>query len=86
MGIKLGELKSEARSLLRAGAVGPALAAFDHILESNPLDQDSRLKVADLLAGLGDREGATALYHALCNHDLRSGHRAARRRCPRRRA
>jgi CRP-like cAMP-binding protein len=74
MGIKLGELKAEARTLLRAGEVGAALAAFDHILASNPLDHDSRLKVADLLAGLGDREGAAALYRALAMHDLRSGH------------
>jgi CRP-like cAMP-binding protein len=74
MGIKLGELKTEARALLRSGQVGPALAAFDHILASNPLEYDSRLKVADLLAGLGDREGAAALYRALASHDIRSGH------------
>jgi CRP-like cAMP-binding protein len=74
MGIKLGELKSEARTLLRAGEVGAALAAFDHILASNPLEYDTRLKIADLLAGLGDREGAAALYRALALHDIRSGH------------
>jgi CRP-like cAMP-binding protein len=74
MGIKLGELKAEARTLLRAGEVGAALAAFDHILASNPLEYDTRLKIADLLAGLGDREGAAALYRALALHDLRSGH------------
>ena len=74
MGIKLGELKAEARTLLRAGETGAALAAFDHILASNPLDYDSRLKIADLLSGLGDREGAAALYHALALHDIRSGH------------
>jgi CRP-like cAMP-binding protein len=74
MGIKLGELKAEARTLLRAGEVGAALTAFDHILASNPLDYDSRLKIADLLVSAGDREGAAALYHALAIHDLRSGH------------
>jgi CRP-like cAMP-binding protein len=74
MGMKLGELKSEARALLRAGQVGPALAAFEHILASNPLDYDSRLKVADLLAGQGDRDGAAAIYAALALHDIRSGH------------
>ena len=70
MGIKLGELKAEARTLLRAGERGPALAAFDHILASNPLEYDSRLKIADLLAGLGDREGAASLYRALASHDM----------------
>ncbi|HSZ82588.1 MAG TPA: cyclic nucleotide-binding domain-containing protein [Polyangia bacterium] len=74
MGIKLGDLKAEARTLLRAGEVGAALTAFDHILASNPLDYDSRLKIADLLVSAGDREGAAALYHALALHDLRSGH------------
>jgi CRP-like cAMP-binding protein len=74
MGIKLGDLKAEARTLLRAGEVGAALTAFDHILASNPLDYDSRLKIADLLVSAGDREGAAALYHALAMHDLRSGH------------
>jgi CRP-like cAMP-binding protein len=74
MGIKLGELKAEARTLVRAGEVGAALAAYDHILSSNPLEYDSRLKIADLLMGLGDREGAIALYRALALHDIRSGH------------
>jgi CRP-like cAMP-binding protein len=74
MGIKLGELKAEARALVRAGEAGAALAAYDHILASNPLDYDSRLKIADLLAALGDREGAVALYRALALHDIRSGH------------
>jgi CRP-like cAMP-binding protein len=74
MGIKLGELKAEARTLLRAGEIGAALTAFDHILASNPLDYDSRLKIADLLVSAGDREGAVALYRALALHDIRSGH------------
>jgi CRP-like cAMP-binding protein len=74
MGIKLGELKAEARTLLRAGEIGAALTAFDHILASNPLDYDSRLKIADLLVSAGDREGAVALYRAVALHDIRSGH------------
>jgi CRP-like cAMP-binding protein len=74
MGIKLGEMKAEARTLARAGEVGAALSAYDHILASNPLDYDSRLKIADLLAGLGDQDGAAAVYRALAQHDIRSGH------------
>jgi CRP-like cAMP-binding protein len=74
MGIKLRELKAEARTLLRAGEVGAALAAYDHILATTPLDYDSRLKIADMLAGLGDRDGAATLYRALATHDIRSGH------------
>jgi CRP-like cAMP-binding protein len=68
------ELKAEARVLLRAGEVAAALAAFDHILAANPLDYECRLKIADLLAGLGDDAGATALYRALAIHNIRAGH------------
>jgi CRP-like cAMP-binding protein len=74
MGIKLGELKAEARTLLRTGEIGPALAAYDYILATNPLDYDSRLKIADLLSGAGDKAGAAELYRALAMHDMRSGH------------
>jgi CRP-like cAMP-binding protein len=68
------ELKAEARILLRAGEVGAALAAFDHILAANPLDYGCRLKIADLLAGLGDDSGAASVYHALAIHNVRAGH------------
>jgi CRP-like cAMP-binding protein len=74
MEIKVGELKAEARALARAGELGAALAAYDHLLASNPLDYDSRLKIADLLAAGGDREGAVALYRALALHNIRAGH------------
>jgi CRP-like cAMP-binding protein len=74
MGIKLGELKAEARTLARAGQLGAALAAYDHMLASNPLDYDSRLRIADLLAAGGDRAGAAAVYRGVAYHDIRSGH------------
>jgi CRP-like cAMP-binding protein len=74
MGIKLRELKGEARVLARVGEIGSALAAYDHILASNPLDYDSRLKIADLLVRLGDSAGAAAVYRAVALHDIRSGH------------
>ena len=74
MGIKLRELKGEARMLARVGEVASALAAYDHILASNPLDYDSRLKIADLLVRIGDSAGAAAVYRAVALHDIRSGH------------
>jgi CRP-like cAMP-binding protein len=74
MGIKLRDLKADARMLMRAGQLGPALAAYDHILAANPLDYDSRLKIADLLAVAGDRDGARTVYHTVALHDIRSGH------------
>jgi len=74
MGIKLRELKDEARVLARVGELPAALAAYDHILAENPLDYDSRLKIGDLLARLGDTAGAAAVYRAVALHDIRSGH------------
>jgi CRP-like cAMP-binding protein len=74
MVITLRELKAEARTLARVGELGAALAAYDHILASNPLDYDTRLKVADLLARTGDAPGAAAVYRAVALHDIRSGH------------
>jgi len=72
----VGELKGEARVLVRAGEIGAALSAYDHILAHNPLDYGCRLKVADMLARLGDAGGAGALYRALALHNLRAGHAA----------
>jgi cAMP-dependent protein kinase regulator len=74
MGIKLRDLKTEARNLAQAGQLGPALAAHEHMLAQNPLDDDSRHKVADLLLQLGDKAGASQVYRAVAMHDVRSGH------------
>jgi CRP-like cAMP-binding protein len=68
------ELKAEARTLLRAGETSAALAAYDHILATNPLDYGCRLRIADLLAGFGDAPGAAAVYRALALHNIRAGH------------
>ena len=67
-------LKAEARTLLRAGELGAALAAYDHILATNPLDYGVRLKIGDLIARLGDVAGAATIYHALAVHNVRAGH------------
>jgi CRP-like cAMP-binding protein len=74
MGIKLRELKAEARLLVRAGELAPALAAYDHILTVSPLDDDSRLKIADLLVRTGYRAAAIEVYRSVAAHDIRSGH------------
>jgi CRP-like cAMP-binding protein len=74
MGIKLRDLKTEARNLARAGQLGPALAAYDHMLAVNPTDDDSRRKIADLLAALGDKAGAIEVYRTVAMHDIRAGH------------
>jgi CRP-like cAMP-binding protein len=74
MATKLRDLKNEARTLARAKQYPAALAAHDHMLAINPLDYDSRRKIADLLLGLGDRAAAAEVYRAVAMHDVRSGH------------
>jgi CRP-like cAMP-binding protein len=74
MAIKLRDLKNEARTLTRARQYPAALAAHDHMLAVNPLDYDSRRKIADLLLAMGDRVGAAEVYRAVAMHDVRSGH------------
>ncbi len=74
MGFSLGDLKSQARTLVRSGEVPMALAAYEHLLATNPLDNDSRLKIADLLALQGDKAAAAEVYRAVGLHDIRSGH------------
>ena len=58
----------------RAKQCAAALAAHDHMLAANPLDSDSRRKIADLLLRAGRRAGAVEVYRALAMHDVRSGH------------
>ena len=71
---KLRDLKTEARTLARAKQYAAALAAHDHMLAVNPLDNDSRRKIADVLLALGDRAAAADVYRAVAMHDVRSGH------------
>jgi CRP-like cAMP-binding protein len=74
MAIKLRDLKTEARTLARAKQYAAALAAHDHMLAVNPLDNDSRRKIADLLLALGDQAAAAHVYRVVAMHDVRSGH------------
>lgn len=74
MPFTLRDLKGQARTLVRSGEVPMALAAYEHLLAENPLDNASRLKVADLLALLGDQPAAAEVYRAVAVHDIRAGH------------
>jgi CRP-like cAMP-binding protein len=74
MPLQLRDLKAEARNLTRTGQFAAALAAHDQMLAKNPLDSESRRRVADLLFQLGDKAGAVEVYRAVAMHDVRSGH------------
>ncbi|HEY6477299.1 MAG TPA: cyclic nucleotide-binding domain-containing protein [Polyangia bacterium] len=74
MPLQLRDLKNEARNLVRAGQFAAALAAHDQMLAANPLDSESRRRIADLLFQLGDKAGAVEVFRAVATHDVRSGH------------
>jgi len=74
MAIKLRDLKNQARTQVRARQYAGALAAHEHMLAANPLDNDSRRKIADLLLALGDKAAAANVYRIVAMHDVRSGH------------
>jgi CRP-like cAMP-binding protein len=73
MTVTLAEAKANARAFLAAGETAAALATFDHILAAQPLDDELRLEIADLLAGAGKAVEAGEIYRALSLHLLRAG-------------
>jgi CRP-like cAMP-binding protein len=74
MPLQLRDLKNEARNLSRGRQYAAALAAHDQMLAANPLDSESRRRIADLLFQLGDKAGAVEVFRAVAMHDVRSGH------------
>jgi CRP-like cAMP-binding protein len=73
MTVTLAEAKANARAFLAAGETTAALATFDHILAAQPLDDELRLEIADLLGGAGKTTEASEIYRALSLHLLRAG-------------
>jgi len=71
MPLQLRDLKAEARNLTRTGQFAAALAAHEQMLAKNPLDSESRRRIADLLFRLGDKAGAVEVYRAVAMHDVR---------------
>ena len=70
----LGEVKAHARRLFLRGDVLHALRLYDAVLAAAPLDYDARIKVADCLDSLGDKQPAQALYRAVSEFCTKTGH------------
>lgn len=70
----LREVKSHARRLFMRGEAAYALRLYDAIVQAAPLDWDARMKVADCLVALGDRDAAADIYRAVAWFCLKSGH------------
>jgi CRP-like cAMP-binding protein len=73
MAVTLAEAKARARAFVAAGEPTAALLTLDHILAAQPLDDDVRLEIADLLAHTGKPSEAAEIYRALSLHFLRAG-------------
>jgi CRP-like cAMP-binding protein len=74
MALTVRDLRVDALRRSAAGDAAAALYIYDHLLAANPLDYGARLRIADLLVALGDHDGAAAVYAAVAEHDMRSGH------------
>ena len=74
MKIALREARDEARRLRRNGDFPHALRAYQRILAALPLDYETRIAIADVLAQAGHTDPAAEVYRSVAIHDIRAGH------------
>jgi CRP-like cAMP-binding protein len=70
----VGEVKLAAQGLYGKGEALHALRCYDAVVAEQPLDLDARMKVADCLVALGQRDAAVAIYRQAAWFGLKSGH------------
>ncbi|MGB8295249.1 MAG: cyclic nucleotide-binding domain-containing protein [Polyangia bacterium] len=74
MKITLREARDEARRYRRNGDHPHALRAYQRILAALPLDYETRLAIADVLAEAGQTDAAAEVYRSVAIHNVRAGH------------
>jgi len=74
MKIALREARDEARRYRRHGDFPHALRAYQRILAALPLDYETRIAIADVLAEAGHHDAAAEVYRSVAIHDIRAGH------------
>jgi len=74
MKITLREARDEARRFRRNGDHPHALRAYQRILAALPLDYETRLAIADVLAEAGQTDAAAEVYRSVAIHNVRAGH------------
>jgi len=74
MKITLREARDEARRFRRNGDHPHALHAYQRILAALPLDYETRLAIADVLAEAGQTDAAAEVYRSVAIHNVRAGH------------
>ncbi|HKE18208.1 MAG TPA: hypothetical protein VKB80_25195, partial [Kofleriaceae bacterium] len=70
----LGEIKAHAMRLFARGEAMHALRLYDAIVAAAPLDYESRLRVGDCLAALGQGPAAIDVLRSVGWYALKSGH------------
>ena len=70
----LAEVKGHARRLFLRGEANYALRLCDAIVEAAPLDADARLKVADCLVAMGDKDAAAEVHRSVAWYCMKAGH------------
>jgi CRP-like cAMP-binding protein len=74
MSTTLREARAEARRLRDQGEHARALAIYQHILSTVPLDYEVRTLIADVLVDLGAADAAAQICRTVATHDIRAGH------------
>jgi CRP-like cAMP-binding protein len=74
MKITLREARDEARRYRRNGDHPHALREYQRILAALPLDYETRLAIADVLAEAGQTDAAAEVYRTVAIHNVRAGH------------
>lgn len=72
--MKTADLRAAADARLWADDFGGALSGYLRLLESNPLDLDARLRVADALLALGEVQAAAGVYTAVARLGAHAGY------------
>lgn len=70
----IAELKTHGLALFAKGKTHAALQCYDAIVAAHPLDYEARVRVADCLAALGEKDAANRAYRAVAWYAIKSGH------------
>lgn len=74
MPVTLRQAKKQALAFRQQGDLARALRLYERVLQTLPLDYESRFAVADVLAQTRAVEAAAQVYRTVAVHDIRAGH------------
>ncbi|MSP63666.1 MAG: cyclic nucleotide-binding domain-containing protein [Myxococcales bacterium] len=71
--MRLDELRTQALRYLALGEFSRALTVYERVLGQLPSDLDTRMRIADVLVQIGQRDLAQRVYAAVVFYDLQGG-------------